>query len=338
MKKFDSSRMFKKIILFFFLLFFILFPLVLFFWWNQVSKPINKDSKQSVIIVIPQGLGVEEIGKVLKNKGLIKSTLAFRLLVMKENVSQSLQAGDYSLSFSMSLSEIVKNLTHGTLDIWVTIPEGLRREEIAVLLKQAFLEKEIDFSQEEFIEQTANLEGFLFPDTYLIPKTTSILGIIKILTANFEQKFASLNIETGLTREQTIILASLVEREAKYDKDRKLVAGILLKRLKKGWPLQVDATIQYVQGGLRCSSQAKSSCQWWAPVNIQDLKLSSSYNTYEQQGLPPTSICNPGFNSLEAAANPVDSEYWFYLSDNSGKTYYAVTNEEHNENIRNYLD
>jgi UPF0755 protein len=312
-------------------------PLSFFIWWSRVSAPVDKNSSKQVLIVIPQGLGVEEIGNVLKEKGLIRSVLAFRLLVIKENMSQNLQAGDFHLSPSMNMFDIAQNLTHGTLDIWVTIPEGLRREEIATILSQGFLEQGLAFSQKDFVSKTSNLEGYLFPDTYLIPKTAVVEEVINILTVNFEQKFSSLNIDTSLTKEQTVILASLIEREAKYDKDRKLVAGILLKRLKKGWPLQVDAALQYVKGSTDCTVEM-IDCNWWSSVSPQDLKAESFYNTYELQGLPPAPICNPGLASLKAAANPQNSEYWFYLSDPSGNTYYSVTNKEHNEKIEKYLN
>ena len=115
-----------------------------------------------------------------------------------------------------------------------------------------------------------------------------------------------------------------------------MVAGILLKRLKADWPLQVDATLQYALANFRCS-QIKTDCNWWLIPTAADKKTDSLYNTYKYKGLPPTPICNPGLVSIEAVVYPQDSDYWFYLSDKKGQMYYARTVEEHNSNIQKYL-
>jgi UPF0755 protein len=133
-------------------------------------------------------------------------------------------------------------------------------------------------------------------------------------------------------------LASLVEREARREEDRPIVAGILLKRWQNNWALQADATIQYEAGSKNCGIGLKGEkCDWWEPVKKTDLGIDSPYNTYKYKGLPPTPICNPGLASIKAVIYPKETDYWFYLSDTSGKIHYARTVEEHNENIRQYL-
>jgi UPF0755 protein len=326
----------KKLIFLSFLAFLIGFPLVFFLWWKRAILPVAPKSKEAQIVVIPQGWGSSDIVKELKRQGLIKSGVAFHLMVIKEGLSNKLQAGDFRLSPSMNLFEISQALSHGTLDIWVVIPEGLRKEEIGRLIKKEFLKQEADFDLENFLEETQDLEGYLFPDTYLLPKEASASSIIRILRGTFEQKYNSLAVKTSLTKAQLVTLASLVEREAKEDEDRRLVAGILLKRLKKGWPLQVDATAQYIKANQQCQPLAKD-CQWWPKIAAEDLKIDSLYNTYENRGLPPTPICNPGLASLQAAADPQETDYWFYLSDDSGKIHYTETLEEHEENINKFI-
>jgi len=131
-------------------------------------------------------------------------------------------------------------------------------------------------------------------------------------------------------------IASLVERETRSEAERPVVAGILLKRLKAGWPLQVDAAVQYAVAGVNCS-RFDPACQWWPSLTKEDLMINSPFNTYKFKGLPPAPIANPGLSSLEAAFSPEESDYWFYLHDGQGQIHYAKTLAEHQENIQKYL-
>jgi UPF0755 protein len=133
-----------------------------------------------------------------------------------------------------------------------------------------------------------------------------------------------------------LILSSIVEREVRLEKDRPVVAGILIKRWRSDWPLQADATIQYLKADLNCRNRGVN-CDWWEPVSGADLDIDSPYNSYLYRGLVPGPICNPGLASIQAVSNPQDTDYWFYLSDYSGEVHYARTNEEHSENIERYL-
>ena len=242
-----SSKKFKGCFIFVLILFlfFLVSPILFFSWWKVVTLPVDSSNKETQIFVIPQGWSVDQIAQRLKQESLIKNTFAFKLMTLKEGVAKDLQAGDFRLSPSMNTFEIAQTLTHGSLDVWITIPEGLRREEIAEKIKTAFAKQNADFDRQEFVKKTTDLEGFLFPDTYLIPKDATPEDVVKILNDNFEKKYSSLTLNTSLTKRQVVILASLIEREVKHNEDRSIVAGILLKRLKKGMPLQVDASIQY---------------------------------------------------------------------------------------------
>lgn len=332
------SPQIKSIILLLFLVLLIGTPFYFLNWWSEMTKPISPENKETQIFVVPKGYGVNQIGEALHEANLIRRPLAFKIMVIKEGFSKDLQAGDFRLSQSMNLFEITQSLTHGTLDVWVTIPEGLRREEIAYKFTEAFAEYKVEFPVPEFLKETKNIEGYLFPDSYLIPKDASALQVVQILRNTFDQKVPdekklAAN-KIGLTFHQALILASLVEREVKRDKDRPIVAGILLKRLKENWPLEIDASIQYALGTKNC--EGKLNCRWW-PI-VKDTNLESLYNTYLNKGLPPTPICNPSLSSIEAVLNPKQTNYWFYLSDNSGNIHYAETLEEHEENIGEFLE
>jgi len=298
-----------------------------FFWWKWAVSPLNLHSSSKKIFVIKRGEKLNSIAQRLKKEELIRDPFAFKIVVYTQGLRGKIQAGSFYLNSGLNLYEIARVLTLGTEDIWLTFPEGWRKEEFAKRLA-ANLE---NFDVKEFLRLTKDLEGYLFPDTYLVPKSATPSSIIKILTNNFEKKTRDLRINY-----QDLILASIVEREAKYEDDRPVVAGILIKRLKENWLLQVDATVQYAKASLKCQiSDVK--CDWWPQVAKDDLEIESLYNTYKHKELPPTPICNPGLAAIKAVLNPANTDYWFYLSDGKGKIHFAKTLEEHQENIIRYL-
>ncbi len=256
---------------------------------------------------------------------------------MLSNKAKKIQAGDFVLNANMDLPTLVEALTHGTTDRWVTFLEGWRREEFAQALVDALSEnnKDYAFSQSEFLSLTKNLEGQLAPDTYSFTKSTTAKLVVDRLTTQQQKRLSALNNSSGLTDSQTLVLASLVERESRVSAERPLIAGVLKKRLQKGWPLQVDASIQFIKATLNCKLL---TCDWW-PQNITktDLTLVSPFNTYANPGLPPSPICNPSLDSLKATYSPKDSDYWFYLHDLQGQVHFAKTIEEHNANVAKYL-
>lgn len=300
------------------------------FWWAWAGRAVCKKDCLPQIFVIKKGESLGQIAQKLESQGLIRSSFFFQIEAARLRIVRKIQAGDFRLNPGMAPCQIGQELTFGTLDHWITIIEGLRREEIAEKLEAELSGEDSEFSKVEFLKKTVHLEGRLFPDTYLIPKNATAERIISIMTSNFEKKTA------GALGKEDLILASLIEREAKQNSDRPIIAGILAKRLQASWPLQVDAAVQYAKAERECSLGGK--CDWW-PKNLtkNDLKIDSPYNTYLYQGLPPTPICNPGLSSIKAAQNPTETFYWYYLSDRQGEMHYAKTLEEHNKNIQKYL-
>lgn len=298
-------------------------------WWKESLSPVNPTDKTPKIFVIRRGEGVREIAWRLKKEGLIKNQVAFFLLVKKIGIDQNLQAGDFRLSLSMDAETIAQTLTRGMLDVWLTLLEGWRNEEIALKLAGELL-----LPESEFLKYAQ--EGYMFPDTYLIPKDATASAVVKILRDNFDKKLTSQlqeeALKKGLTKEEVVILASIVEKEASGEEDRGIIAGILLKRLKKGWPLQADATIQYALG-----YQPEERTWWKKNLTEADKKIKSAYNTYLNPGLPPEPICNPGLASIGAVIYPQETDYWYYLHDKEGKVHSAKTIEEHEENIAKFL-
>ena len=314
----------------------IAFLIASFFWWAWATRPVASGSQPTVKFIIPKGSDLSTIAWLLKKEGLIKSPLAFKLVVLAQGQAGSIQAGSFSLSPALTPKQITQQLTHGTTDIWITFPEGWRQEEYAQRLGANL----INFNQEEFLDLVKDKEGQLFPDTYLFPLEATPQLVVRVLTDNFKQKFSSeLQAQAAskdLTQDQVLILASIVEREENSEVDQPKVAGILLKRWRNDWPLQVDASLQYIKASLNCRSNLVD-CDWWPKALAEDKNIDSTYNTYKYKGLPPGPICNPGLASIEAVINSQETDAWFYLSDSQGRTYYAQTSEEHQQNIINYL-
>jgi len=274
-----------------------------------------------------------EIAENLNGKSLIRSPLAFKIMIQTTGRSSDIQAGEYDLSPNMNLSQILTELNKGPSEVWVTIPEGFRREQIAQRFSKTFGlsgESQRTFLN-EFMESSEGLEGQLFPDTYLFPKTATATKVVQTLNATYKNKAKDINVSI-----QTLTMASLVERETRTDDERTVVAGILWKRLEAGWPLQVDATLQYIVASDNCDA-TDFECEWWPKLPNKDVAGTSAFNTYKNRGLPPMPIASPGLSSIRASANPEDSEYWYYLHDAKGVIHYAGTLEEHNQNIIDFL-
>ena len=318
----------KKIYLL--IIFFLIIIIGLFLYYKEGTLPVNKNDKTTKIFVITRGESLSSIAKRLTNEGLIRNKIVFYIVTKKMGLDKKIQAGDFRLSPSMNVYQITKTLTHGTLDIWVTFIEGMRKEEYAQIISKNF-----NIPETEFIKSAK--EGYLFPDTYLIPKEATVGAIIQLLENNFHKKFnedlkQKARQLKNLTPDQTIIIASLVEREAKFDQDRYLVASVILNRLKVGMKLDIDATIQYALG-----YQTNEKTWWKKNLTKEDLEIDSPYNTYKNPGLPPTPIANPGLSSIKAVIYAPKTDYFYYISDKKGKIHPAKTLEEHNENIRRYL-
>ncbi len=318
----------KRIRVFFILIF--LSIIVVSIWWQNGISAVNKNDTIIRDFSIEKGMGVREIANKLKNENLIRDPVIFFILVKKEGLDGKIQAGDFRLSPSMNTLSIAKSLTHGTTDIWVTITDGKRAEEIAAILK-----KKIPTYQDSWQDILVKNEGYLFPDTYLFPKDVNINLIVSIMTNNFDKKYQ--DVQSGSQPKNTIVtIASIIEREAKTPEDKRMVSSVIHNRLEIGMPLQIDATVEYATAGIRCGKNI-TSCDFWSNnISQDDLAFPSFYNTYQNTGLPPGPIANPGLISLQAAANPAKSDYLYYISDKKGIYHYAKTIDEHHANIDKY--
>lgn len=306
----------------------LVFVIISIFWWQNGVLPLNSQDNTPKIFVVENGQGVREIANSLRKEGLIRDPVIFFLITKKSGLDKKIQAGDFRLNPSMSAYEIAESLTHGTLDIWVTVPEGYRAQEIADILEGKI--PNYDNSWREVLNQN---EGYLFPDTYLIPRDADIDTIVSIFKNNFQTKYDSVkSLKTNnLSDTQTVVLASLVEREARFEEDRTLVASVIYNRLSIGMKLDIDATLQYALG------YQQDEKRWWKKgLTNEDKKLNSPYNTYTNPGLPPAPISNPGLSAISAALNPAETDYLYYITDKNGKNRYAKTIEGHSANIEKY--
>lgn len=325
LKDVATPQLSTRLILGFAFLILILSPVALNLYYQSQLKPAAKEEAYQIFVIRP-GQPVVQIARNLKEAGLVRNALAFRLLVAQMGIAKSIQAGDFRLSPHLSAADIATELTHGAIDVWITFPEGTRVEEMAEIIEAKLKTPQNDkyqFDKQEFVKLAS--EGYMFPDTYLIAKDTTAQLVADRLRLTFDEK-------VGQVLEEIVILASLVEREAKSDEERPTIAGILLNRLDAGIALQVDATVQYAKG------YDAASDSWWPQVTPEDYqKVKSPYNTYLHPGLPPGPIANPGRQSIRAATSPQETNYLYYLHDSEGKIHYAETIEEHNANIRQYL-
>ena len=310
-------------------------PLALNKYYNFLLEPNSSDAGDIIFIINP-GQSVSQIAQNLEKSGLIKNAFAFKLLISQMGIGKNIQAGDFRISANLSSRDIAEELTHGAIDIWITLPEGIRIEEQAQKLQEKlqFSQNDIfQFDKNEFIKLAK--EGYMFPDTYLIPKDATAEFVFNKLMDTFEQK-VDINMlkkgsENNLTEHEIIILASIIEREGKSDQDRPIIAGVLMNRIKAGLPLQVDATVQYAKG------YDASNNSWWPQISQIDYQaVKSNYNTYLYLGLPPGPISNPGLESIRAAVQPENTDYFYYLHDLDEKVHFAKTIEEHNQNIQKY--
>lgn len=293
-------------------------------------------------VEIAEGQTPQQIGQTLADKGVIKSARAFNWHVKANDLGAKLQAGRYRLSADRTSQELAAELAEGPKQAsQFTIREGVTQDQIAAQLGKEGIANEsefrklkaADFPEYDFLKDlpaNARLEGFLFPETYALPEPgTSTQDVARIMLDQFgteltPQLRAQIS-QSGRTIYQTVIVASLVEEEVRTDTDRKLVAGIIYSRLDQDISLGIDATTRYALG--KPTQQLTQS----------DLDSDNAYNTRKRKGLPPGPIANPGIKSIEAAIDPTDSDYLFYLTGKDGKTYYATTNDEHERNKADHL-
>src|SRR3972149_2160475 len=285
----------------------IFFVLAGFSGYFFLSAP--KDFPSGETIVIEKGTGLAEISGKLKKEGLVKNKYAFALYARVLKKPKKIKYGKFLFNEPVSIFSLLSRFTKGEFGfkpVKVTVAEGLTVKKIAELLGDFE-----NFDKKEFLEKTRKMEGYLFPDTYLFLPFAETEQIIGTMTDNFKKK-------AGDVGKDIVIMASLIEKEVPNSDDPKIVSGILWKRLKLGMALQVDAVFPYITGSRK--------------VLLDDLKIDSLYNTYLYKGLPPGPISNPGLDAIEAARNPKESPYLYYLSGQDGKTHFAKTFAEHLKN------
>ena len=279
------------------------------------------------IVQVKRGTPLGEVATLLFEKGAIRSPFWFKVWTTLLSGKAGLKAGDYYLSEPTSVIFLANRFAdgkEGLQAVRITIPEGLSNREVSSLLSKGLL----GFDSARFLQLAKGEEGYLFPDTYRFSPNADESLIITEMTENFEKKISSLEYEIasfGKPLREVMIMASLVEGEARTMETRRLVAGILWKRLKLGMPLQVDAVFPYIIG--------KNTYE----VTTEDLRIDSPYNTYRNVGLPPGPINNPSLDAVRATVTPLESKYLYYLTDDEGVMRYAATHAEHLRNRAKYL-
>lgn len=316
-------------------------PAVIGYNWvdHQLHQPANPGSSK-VRFVVAQGATFHEVADTLHRTGLIDSVTVFDLYARYKHLDRNVQAGAYELSRNLNMIQILAALQTAIPDeIFVTVPEGYTIQKTAALLDKGGVIKGSDYTAQavqgkfnyDFLKDLppgASLEGFLFPDTYLIPRSGTAKDLITQQLEAFKLKWDQTRQGQAAARKlnalQVVTIASLIEREARFQEDRPLVASVIYNRLAAGWALQIDATVLYAKG------------VWQSTVTIDDRKINSPYNTYLHTGLPPGPIANPGIKAIDAALQPADTGYFFYLSDPQGHNHYAKTNEEFARLLKQY--
>ena len=337
-----------KIILFSSFLFLLITGLVFYSYiYYQRNIPYITNSIEEKKVEIIKGETVKDIAQKIKKQGIIRNTFWFETEVWLNKNENKFQAGEYLLSPNMNIRNIVRKMTSkiDLIESKITIIEGWKRNDIAEYLIN---EKNL-VSSRSFLQESANknlwqdkfsflldalngqnLEGYLFPDTYYIFKNAEADEIIEKILANFDKKLNQDLREEIKKQNKTIyeiiILASIVEKEVKSEKDMKVIAGIFYNRLKSDIPLQSDATITFLTN--------KKDPR----PTLEDLEIDSAYNTYQNTGLPPGPIANPGLNAIEAVIYPENTDYFYFLTPQDGSTVFSKTLEEHNANKVKHLD
>lgn len=318
-----------------------------FYVQNITNEPYNIQDNTSKEFIIKEGERVKQISANLEKEKLIAGKDFFEVYIWQKKVASMIQAGNYELSSSMTIPEIVNIFIAGKVkgnDIYITIPEGFSNKEIdkrlaerGLIQEGEFLDfdkkQDINLSGYEFLQdkpKEVGLQGYYFPDTYIYYKNSSLKDIAKKMLDNFDGKL-SFELREEIKKQnrsvfETIILASIIEKEAGFPEDMKKISGVFQNRLKIGKPLESDATINYITGSGRAQS------------TIEDLQIDSLFNTYKYVGLPPSPISNPGIMAIKAAVYPEKTDYFYFLTKKDGETVFSKVYDEHLKNKSKYLN
>lgn len=307
---------------------------------ERIHEPFKGYQPAEQFVDIPTGTGTAGIGRRLIDAGVIRDEFTFRAALWWTGRSRQLQAGEYRFDRALGAVDVIDRLVRG--DIYarrITFPEGLTIDDMARIFESRgfgpaarFVEAARDASLIRDLDPLANdLEGYLFPDTYGLPRGTSARSLVALMIDRFRDTYSAhlrrRAEEQGLTTRQVVTLASLVEKETGKAEERPLVAAVYRNRLKIGMGLQADPTVVYA---------LQKAGRYNGNIRRGDLGLDSPYNTYRHAGLPPGPIAAPGKASLEAALMPAGVNYLYFVSRNDGSHVFAETLAEHNRNVRQY--
>jgi UPF0755 protein len=306
----------------------------------RVDQPYRGYDGSEQFVEIPPGAGSRAIGDRLVAAGIVRDAATYRAALWMSGQGRHLKAGEYRFDRAMTPFEAIDKIARG--DVFVislTFPEGLTIAEMAKLFEshglgpaRAFVTAAGDPEPIRALDPAArDLEGYLFPDTYALPRHTTAAQLMRLAVTRFEHLFtADLRQDAGarhLTVRQAVTLASIVEKEASRPDERPQIAGVYMNRLRLGMPLQCDPTVIYA---------LQRAGKYTGNLRRDDLGFDSPYNTYRYPGLPPGPIASPGRASLEAAVHPAANEYLYFVSRNDGSHEFARTLDEHNRNVQKY--
>jgi UPF0755 protein len=308
--------------------------------YKRTSEPFKGYEGTEQFVTIPPGSGTRTIGQRLIQAGVVRDSVTFRAALWRTGRSRSLQAGEFRFDRAMAPVEVIEKVARG--DVYnrrITFPEGLSIQEMARIYEQqgfgkaaAFVEAARDVSAVRDIDPAAtDLEGYLFPETYSLPRDTTAAKLCAMMVARFRQLFTPEMQQAvqalDLTTRQAVTLASLVEKETALPSERPMVAAVYLNRLKIGMGMQADPTVIYA---------LQRAGRYNGNLRRDDLQFDSPYNTYRYSGLPPGPIASPGLASLQATVAPAKVDYLYFVSRNDGSHVFARTLAEHNENVRQF--
>lgn len=296
------------------------------FAYIALIQPPNK-FPVGELVSVPEGSTLKQTAAILQEDGVVRSALAFRVLVTLLGHERTIHAGDYLFKEPKDVFSISRAISIGAFGlepVKIRIAEGSTTRSMAIIFASQLLR----FDPQKFLEKAQPQEGYLFPDTYFFLPNATEDTVLKTMRQNFdihEAEIAPLVASSTHSLADIVTMASIVEREARNTTDRKMIAGVLWNRIKRGMPLQVDVTFLYTVGKATFLLTSK------------DLTTDSPYNTYIHKGLPPSPIGSPSLDSLKAAADPTPSQYLYYLADYNGVTHYSKTYQQHLIYKREYL-
>lgn len=297
--------------------------------YSSVDKnPFDTGNEKYINLTVSQGESFYSVLDKLKQEGILKSPFLTKIYLKLHSFDGSIKPGYYEIPSNSTLEKFVTTLENGDIASYkVTIPEGYDISQIAdklaqmgIVSKEAFLTAVKNYPLPSYIkpnpERRYNLEGFLYPDTYNIPKTADANQIISMMLNRFQEVMQQVQKQTGVNipesdYEKYVTIASMIEKEARTDEDRELVSSVIYNRLEKGMQLQLDATVLYALG------------RHQDIVYYKDLKIQSPYNTYYVPGLPIGPIASPGIESLIAAVKPAKTDYLYYILTGNGSHYFT---------------